>query len=272
MTFLAAMIDKPIQEPTVSVVMPVYNGEAFIADSIISVIHQSYQNWELIVVDDASVDTSVERVKAFCAQDARIHLIQLEENSGTAVARNKAIEYAKGRYIAFLDGDDLWLPHKLERQLAFMLESGASFSYCAYEKIDSSIVTLGKVGAPAKIGYSELLKTCTIGCLTAMYDTKHFGKVYMPNIRKRQDFGLWLELLKRAKYAYGLNEILAYYRVRSDSISANKLSAAQYTWRLYRDVEKLNLILSSYYFSHYVVRGLLRTKAPALARKLGVLK
>jgi hypothetical protein len=104
-----------------------------------------------------------------------------------------------------------------------------------------------------------------------MYDTQYFGKVYMPNILKRQDFGLWLELLKRTKYAYGLNERLAQYRVRSNSISSNKLSAAQYTWRLYRDVEKLNFLKSSYYFSHYALRGLLRTKAPALARKLGVL-
>lgn len=262
----------PHQKTTVSVVMPVYNGEAFIAESIRSVLQQSFQDWELIVVDDASADASVDLVRALCAEDERIRPIQLEQNSGAAVARNTAIESARGRYIAFLDGDDLWLPHKLERQVAFMEQTGAAFSCSAYEKIDANGNPLGQVGAPAKVMYSDLLKTCSIGCLTAIYDTKHFGKVYMPNIRKRQDFGLWLELLKRTKFAYGLNEVLAQYRVRPDSISANKLSAAKHQWMIYRDVEKLSLPASSHYFAHYAVRGLLKTKLPALARKLGVLE
>lgn len=261
---------KSIHKPTVSVVMPVYNGEAFIAESIRSVIQQSYQNWELIVVDDASVDTSVDRVKALCSDDERIRLIQLERNSGAAFARNKAIERARGQYIAFLDSDDLWLPHKLERQLAFMQAVSAAFSYSAYEKVDVNGMTWGQVSVPRKVEYSDLLKTCSIGCLTAMYDTKYFGKVHMPNIRKRQDLGLWLGLLKKTKYAYGLNETLAKYRLRPDSISSNKLSAAKYQWLLYRDVERLNLLKSIYYFSHYAVQGLLKAKVPALARKLGM--
>ena len=259
-------------KPAVSIVMPVYNGEAFIVKSIFSVLQQSFQDWELIVVDDVSVDTSVNCVKIHSAEDERIRLIQLDMNSGAAVARNKAIDYARGRYIAFLDSDDLWLPHKLERQLAFMEQTGASFSFSAYEKIDAYCNPLGQVGVPAKVEYSDLLKTCSIGCLTAIYDTKYFGKVYMPNIRKRQDFGLWLSLLKRTNYAYGLNEVLAQYRVRPDSISANKLSAAKYQWMIYRDIEKISLPASIYYFGNYAVRGLLKTKAPALARKLGVLK
>jgi teichuronic acid biosynthesis glycosyltransferase TuaG len=256
----------------ISIVTPTHNCSAFISDAIHSVLIQSFSDWEMIVVDDCSSDSSALLIQSFSEQDSRIKLIQLAVNSGAAFARNIAIEAAQGRYIAFLDGDDLWLPDKLEKQLAFMQANNHSFSYTAYDKIDENGQVFGHVGVPQRVSYSDLLKTCSIGCLTAMYDTQFFGKVYMPNIRKRQDFGLWLELLKRTEYAYGLNEKLAQYRVRSDSISANKLSAAQYTWRLYRDVEKLNLLKASYYFSHYAVRGLLRTKAPSLARKLGVLQ
>jgi hypothetical protein len=129
----------------------------------------------------------------------------------------------------------------------------------------------GQVGVPDKVSYFDLLKVCSIGCLTAIYDTEYFGKVKMPLIRKRQDIGLWLKLLKMTDYAYGLNVPLAQYRVRPDSISANKGSAARYTWRLYRDVEGLNIIRASYYFSHYAIRGLLRTKFPKTARLFRVL-
>lgn len=130
----------------------------------------------------------------------------------------------------------------------------------------------GHVGVPDRVSYSDLLKMCSIGCLTAMYDTEYFGKVSMPLIRKRQDFGLWLKLLRETEYAYGLNVALAQYRIRSDSISANKVNAAKFTWRLYREVEGLSLLKASYYFGHYAVFGLLRTKAPGLARMLGVLE
>jgi teichuronic acid biosynthesis glycosyltransferase TuaG len=258
-------------KPMVSVITPVHNSRDFVGEAIRSVQAQTLIDWEMIVVDDCSTDDSVEIVERSVHEDDRIRLIQLETNSGAAMARNIAIEATQGRYIAFLDSDDLWLPEKLKKQLAFMQANNYPFTYAAYDKIDENGQVFGHLGVPRRVSYSDLLKTCSIGCLTSMYDTQYFGKVYMPNILKRQDFGLWLELLKRTKYAYGLNERLAQYRVRSNSISSNKLSAAQYTWRLYRDVEKLNFLKSSYYFSHYALRGLLRTKAPALARKLGVL-
>lgn len=256
----------------VSVITPSYNCANFISQTIKSVLSQTFHDWEMIIVDDFSSDNSVDVIQGYVEMDPRIKLIRKLKNSGAAMARNAAIEAAQGRYISFLDSDDIWLPHKLERQLMFMEQTGATFSCCAYEKIDEDGSPFGHVGVPAKVEYSDLLKTCSIGCLTAIYDTKYFGKVYMPNIRKRQDFGLWLSLLKRTKYVYGISEVLAQYRVRSESISANKLNAAQYTWRLYRDVEKLNLVKSIYYFGHYAVRGLLRTKAPSLARVFGVLQ
>lgn len=256
----------------VSIVTPSYNCTNYIHETISSVCSQTLTDWEMIIVDDCSTDNSVSVIKSCIEKDSRIKLIQLKENSGAAVARNTAIEAAQGRYIAFLDSDDLWLPDKLEKQLAFMQLNDYPFSYAAYDKIDVNGQVFGHVGVPDRVSYSDLLKMCSIGCLTAIYDKEFFGKVYMPLIRKRQDLGLWLRLLRKTNYAYGLNESLAQYRVRIDSISSNKANAAKFTWRLYRDVESLNLIKASYYFSHYAVRGLLRTKAPSFARLLGVLK
>lgn len=258
--------------PLISIITPSHNSAQFISETIQSVLSQSISDWEMIIVDDCSTDNSVEVIQSFAAQDPRIKLIQLAENSGAAVARNTAIEAAKGRYIAFLDSDDAWLPNKLEKQIAFMQENNYPFTFAAYDKVNESDKIFGHVGVPSKVAYSDLLKSCSIGCLTAIYDTEYFGKVYMPLIRKRQDLGLWLKLLKKTKYAYGLNETLGLYKVRSDSISANKKSAALFTWRLYRDIEKLSLPKASYYFSHYAVRGLLRTKYPGVARFLGILK
>ncbi len=255
----------------VSIITPSYNSSKFISQTIQSVLNQSLSDWEMIIVDDCSSDNSIEVVNSFVMQDSRIKLIKLFKNSGPAAARNKAIDVAFGRYIAFLDSDDLWLPNSLERRLSFMQETGAVFCYSAYDKVNERGEYVEHVGVPLKVTYLELLKTCSIGCLTAMYDVQYFGKIFMPNISKRQDYGLWLKLLKYVKYGYGLNEVLAQYRLRSDSISVNKLSAAKYTWHLYRDFEKLNLIEASYYFSHYALRGVLRTYAPSLARMLGVL-
>jgi len=256
---------------TVSIMTPSHNCSGFISETIHSVLSQTFTNWEMVIVDDCSTDNSVEVIQSFVEQDSRIKLIQLSENSGAAVARNTAIEAAQGRYIAFLDSDDLWVPEKLEKQLAFMKEKNCPFSFSAYEKINEVSELMGQVGVPSRVTYHTLLKTCVIGCLTSIYDTSYFGKVDMPLIRKRQDFGLWLKLLKRVDFACGINEPLAQYRVHENSISANKVSVAVYTWRLYRDVERLNLFKASYYFAHYAIRGILRTKTPKLARLLGIM-
>ena len=256
---------------TVSVITPSHNSAQFISETIRSVLNQSFSDWELIVVDDCSTDNSVEVIQSFVDQDSRIKLIQLSENSGAAVARNTAIEAAAGRFIAFLDSDDKWLPHKLETQIQFMQDNDVAFSYAAYEKINEQGKAVGKIGVPERVTYNDLLKVCSIGCLTAVYDTQKLGKIYMPLIRKRQDLGLWLRILKQIPYAYGVQEVLGQYQLRSDSISANKRSAAQFTWKLYREVEKLNIFKASYFFAHYAVNGVLRTKFPRLARFLGVI-
>jgi len=260
------------KRPLVSIITPLYNSAEFVEDTLNSVLMQTSINWEMILVDDVSSDNSIEIIQSFINQDSRIKLIKLEANSGAAVARNVGIEAAQGRYIAFLDSDDLWAPDKLEKQLAFMGANNYPFTYAAYEKIDEHGVVFGHVGVPERVAYSDMLKVCSIGCLTAIYDTEYFGKVFMPLILKRQDFGLWLKLLKHVDYAYGMDGFLGRYRVHAGSISANKINVAQYTWRLYRDVEHLHLIKAMYYFTHYAVRSLLRVKAPGLARKMGLLK
>lgn len=263
---------KDHQAVMVSIITPLHNSERYVAKTVESILAQTYPDWEMIVVDDLSDDSSIETVKRYAEQDNRIKLIQLEQNSGAAVARNTAIEAAKGRYIAFLDSDDIWLPEKLELQLTFMQKNKYPFSFSAYERIDENDKSLGLVGVPEKVSYKQLLKTSVIGCLTVMYDTTYFGKVYMPLIRKRQDYGLWLKLLKQTDFAYGLQIPLGQYRVRHDSISANKLNTSTYNWRIYRQVEKLSFLASCYYFSHYAFRGLLRTKFPVIAKKLGVMQ
>ncbi|OOE73675.1 MULTISPECIES: glycosyltransferase family 2 protein [unclassified Salinivibrio] len=257
--------------PLVSIITPLYNCESHIHDTVLSVIKQTYPHWELLLVDDCSTDSSLTIALQYANDDPRIRVIRMTTNSGAAVARNAAIKEAEGQFIAFLDSDDLWLPHKLEKQLDFMHQKNCALSFSAYQKIDERGKDLGVVGVPETVSHQELLKTCVIGCLTAMYDSQKIGKVYMPLIRKRQDFGLWLSILKKIDIAYGISEPLAQYRVRRDSISANKLKAAQYTWHLFRHVEQLSLIKSVYYFIHYACRGVLRTKFPRLARSLNVL-
>lgn len=263
---------RKLNEILVSIITPSYNSSEFISNTINSVLSQTFHNWELIIIDDCSKDNSIEVISQWCEKDSRIQLIQLTENSGAAVARNKGIEVARGRYIAFLDSDDKWLPDKLEKQLQFMRDNQYNFTFTAYNKVNPDGDYLGELGVPHRIKYSDLLKKCEIGCLTAMYDTEELGKVYMPLIRKRQDLGLWLKLLKQTEYAFGLNQVLASYTVRNDSISSNKRKAAIYTWKLYREVEALPLYKAAYYFSHYAVNGVLRTKFPRIAKALGIIK
>lgn len=244
----------------VSIITPLYNSQEYIEETIQSILNQNYSNWELIVVDDCSRDESLAIVGEFANKDSRIKIIKLEENSGAAIARNTGIENAKGRYIAFLDSDDLWVPEKLEKQIEFMKGKDISFSFTGYIKIDEDGTEKGQVTIPDVVTYKELLKSNVIGCLTAIYDVEKLGKIYMPNIRKRQDHALWLKILKGHTNAYGLNEPLAKYRIREGSISRNKIKAASYQWKLYREVERLSIGKSLYYFINYAYHGFKKSK------------
>lgn len=241
----------------VSIITPVYNAEKFIEKTIKSVQIQTYTNWEMILVDDLSQDNSGEIIKKIQKNDNRIKYIKLKENSGAAVARNTAIENANGRYIAFLDSDDLWKRNKLEKQISFMKENNCGFTFTSYEIMSEEGINLNKiVQVPKKINYDGLLKNTIIGCLTVVIDRKLVGDFGMPLIRKGQDTATWLKILKNYEYAYGINENLANYRLVKRSISSNKIGALKRTWNTYRNVEKLSLIKSCYVFICYIINAI----------------
>lgn len=245
----------------VSVITPLYNADKFIESTIKSVIYQTYQNWEMIVVDDCSRDRGPEIIKKYAESDKRIKLIKLEKNSGGAVARNKAIKEAKGKYLAFLDSDDLWYPQKLEKQVKFMEKNNYDFTYTWYEKMDEEGKLLNEiVKSEDKINYTKLLKSNQIGCLAAIYNAEKLGKIYMPLIRKRQDYALWLQVLKKVDYGYCLKENLAQYRIVNGSVSSNKINLIKYNWKLFRDVEKLSIFKSFYYLSWNIFTKLVLKK------------
>jgi teichuronic acid biosynthesis glycosyltransferase TuaG len=253
--------------PTVSIIMPAYNTADFIAQSINSVLAQTYTNWELIIVDDCSTDATVACVKQFTS-DERIRLLTNESNLGGAGSRNRAIEAARGRYLAFLDADDLWLPQKLAQQLDFMQQHNVGFSFTGYSTMSESGVVKDKINVPAKVNFTKLLKHNYIGCLTAMYDTAPFGKIYMPLVRKRQDFALWLELLKRFEFAWGVNNNLGFYRIRAGSLSASKKDAFKFYWRVLRQVGGCNVFSASYNIGWYLLIVFLKKKHTALYNKV----
>lgn len=237
--------------PLVSVITPTYNAAKFIRNTIDSVKQQTYPHWELLLIDDCSTDETVQIIQEEL-KDSRIHLITLTHNGGAAVARNTGITAAKGRYIAFLDSDDLWLPQKLEKQVQFMQEKDIAFSFSRYGIIrEDGTDTQFVVKIPSQIDYRGLLKNTIIGCLTVMLDTEKLGLVQMPNIRTRQDTAMWLQILKRGYVAYGMQEELSKYRKVGGSISSNKWKAAQKTWKLYREIERLSLVRAGWCFLHY---------------------
>lgn len=227
----------------VSIIMPAYNSENFIRQSITSVQKQSYQDWELIIIDDCSVDTTVKQINSI--KDQRIKLIELEKNSGAAIARNTGIKYAKGEFLAFLDSDDLWTKHKLERQLQFMRENNYDFTCTEYAHLNPQKEINSIVEVHDKLDYDGVLKYCP-GNSTIMYNAKKLGKFYIPDIRKRNDFVMWLKVIKKAKYVYGLHEAHSIYRIGTNSLSSNKSKLIKYQWRVYREVEKLSLSKSLY--------------------------
>ena len=220
----------------------------YIAESIRSVQNQTYPNWELIVADDNSTDGTVNIVRSMAADDNRIHLLETDINLGPAAARNRAINAARGNYIAFLDSDDTWFPDKLSRQISFMEQTGYDFTYTAYEKINECSEHMGiVVSAPKSVNYSLMLyHGDPIGNLTVIYDATKLGKFYVPDIKKRNDFALWLKMMHDCECAYGLNEVLASYRVRAGAISSTRKSELlKYYWKLYHDIEKLSNVKAS---------------------------
>jgi glycosyltransferase involved in cell wall biosynthesis len=241
----------------VSIISPCYNSSKFISHAIESVLEQTYKNWELIIVDDGSTDNSIEIIKKYEHMDKRIKLIEFGKNSGPALARNRAINEAKGRYIAFLDSDDIWLPQKLEKQIAFMIENNIALTYSSYYLIDKNGNNRGVFITKKSATYNELLKTCFIGNLTAIYDADIIGKYFLENIG-HGDYTLWLKILKKIAISRGIIEPLAKYRLSDKSFSANKIKAACWQWKIYSDIEKLGFFSSLYYFLNYIYFGYIK--------------
>lgn len=244
--------NRQTDQKLVSIIIPVYNKEKYIADSINSVLAQTYPDWELILVDDCSTDRSPEIIRNYMKTDERVRYTRLEQNSGAAVARNKALEIARGRYVAFIDADDIWLPQKLEKQIDFLTRIGQGFCYTAIEMIDDDGNPLkGKRPVKDVVNYRYLLTNTVIACSSVLIDRNITGDFRMPEVRKGQDFATWLSLLKKGLNAYGINEVLVRYRVAKDSISSNKLGALKRTWNIYRNVHGLGFFRSAWCFSLY---------------------
>lgn len=243
----------------VTIITPSYNSNRFIKNTIESVLKQTYTEWEMLIVDDCSSDNSVEIINEFVTIDSRIKLIINTENKGAAESRNVAIRQATGRFIAFLDSDDLWYPNKLEKHLEFMLRNDYEFTFSAYDLITESGDALNKViNVPPRISYNGYLRNTIIGCLTVVIDRDKVGYFEMPLIRSSHDMALWLLILKRGFKAYGLSECLATYRLVSNSNSAKKVKAAKDVWKVYREFEHLSIIKSAFCFLGYAVNGVLK--------------
>lgn len=239
-----------------------FNSEAYISETINSVIHQTYNNWELLLIDDCSTDKTLQIVEPFLKQYSNIILIKNQINLGTAITRNKGIEAAKGEFIAFLDGDDLWKPDKLQKQMAFMKENDCDVCFTSYHLINKEGVSLNKqVIALKTLTYNKLLKSNYVGNLTGIYYAKKLGKISAFNLRKRQDWLLWLAAIKKSgKPAQGIQEPLAYYRIRKDSMSSNKFNLLKHNYLVYKKGLGFSTIKSVYFMliflnEHFFVKS-----------------
>ena len=241
----------------VSIIMPSYNCGQFVEESIRSVQAQTYQNWELIFMDDSSTDDTIRKVALMRDKDSRIHLFQNIGNLGAAITRNNALREAKGRWVAFLDSDDLWEPQKLEKQVRFMEENGYKFSYTCYSEMDGNGKNTGVlVSGPAKITKAGMFAFCWPGCLTVMYDVNEIGLLQIEDIKKNNDYAMWLKVSQRAD-CYLLPEVLAKYRRgRSGSVSSHSIKTMiKWHFRLFRDAEKMDVVSSLWHTGVNLVCG-----------------
>ena len=245
----------------VSIIMPSYNTAKFISETIESVLVQTYTNWELIIVDDCSTDNTDEVVKSFLSYN-RIKYIKNEKNSGAAVSRNRALREAKGKWIAFLDSDDLWLPVKLEKQIAFMKENDYHFSYTNYVEINEASIPNGRfITGPKRITKRGMYNYCWMGCLTVMYDAETVGLIQIADIKKNNDYAMWLKICKKTE-CYLLDEVLAMYRRgRTGSISSHSVKTLlRWHYDLFRKAEKQSVMLATFHTARNLVFGFYKKK------------
>lgn len=247
-------MERAYMQDKVTVVTPSWNSEKYIQETIKSVQAQTYQNWEMIIVDDCSTDKTIEIIESIAKVDPRVQVLRQDKNSGAGAARTRSMQNATGRFIAYLDADDIWKPDKLEKQVQFMKEKNCGFSCTSYEVINDAGEPLCKyVRMLPKVDYVGFLTNNLLQTVGIMVDTDKVDKKYlvMPDIRRRQDAATWLQVLKAGYDCYGLDEILAEYRRTVGSLSSNKFKAIKGIWKLYRDIEHLSFLFSSYCFIRY---------------------
>ena len=248
-----------MEKPLVSIIMPSFNAESYIAESIESILHQTYQNWELIITDDRSSDHTPEIVQTYCQKDSRIDFVIAEQHTGIAGTRNQCLARVKGRFVAFLDNDDLWVPEKLEKQVHFMLEKECAFSYSEYELMKEDGTLKGKtIKTAGIITYNKYLRNTIIGSGTIMLDTKKTGSLKMPYNATSDDMALWCKILKDGHRAYPIKEVLMKYRVRNNSASATKWKAAKDVWKVYRQQERLSFFYALFCFVGYAFNAVVK--------------
>jgi glycosyltransferase involved in cell wall biosynthesis len=244
----------------VSIITPTFNAEKFIAETIKSVQNQTYTHWELIIIDDSSSDSTIEIINQFTS-DKRLCLIKNNKNLGPAKSRNIGIQKSCGKYLTFIDADDLWKKNFIERSITEIANTKNPFVFASYERKDEHLNPhLNDFIVPNKVNYSAILKSNAISCLTAFLDVSVLGKKYMPEIKKRQDMGLWLQYLKIIPFAVGIQEPLAIYRIRKNSLSRNKIDLIKYQWAFYRKIEKLSVFQSFYYLICWMYFGFIKYK------------
>jgi teichuronic acid biosynthesis glycosyltransferase TuaG len=238
--------------PEVTVITPAHNASRFLPRTVASVRAQTFAEWEMCIVDDSSSDGTPELVESLAREDSRIVLIRRPRAGGPAAARNEGIDRARGRYVAFLDSDDLWRPEKLAIQHDFMRRTGSTFTYTGYSLIDEQDRPLGRtVRVPPRLTYRELLQNTIIGCLTVMVQRERLGTHRMPDLRQHEDLSLWLDLLRDGESAEGIQQELASYRIVPGSASRNKVRSAIHLWSVYRRREKLGLLDAAWVYGHY---------------------
>lgn len=241
----------------VSIITPNYNSEKYISEMILSVINQTYQNWELLITDDCSSDDSVRIINKYIENDNRIKLYINKNNLGAGLSRNYSIKKSNGKYLAFLDSDDKWDIYKLQKQIEYMEKNNFLFSYTAYSTFKNGLVRSKHIDVPLKVSLNDILKTCDIYTSTVMVK-RSILKKGMPKIRRRQDFLTWVYLLKNIRYAYGINEPLMAYTLSNESLSSNKFRVAKIQWVCYRKHLKMPLLKACYYFTYYAFNGFIK--------------
>lgn len=237
-----------MQQDLVSVIMPTFNSSKFMAESIDSILNQTYKNLELIITDDCSTDGKTQQIiREYAEKDSRVKAFFFTDNQGPGCSRNKCIEEAKGRYISFCDSDDRWMADKLERQIKYLQEKDCCLTFSSYWECDEQNNEIGIVIAPERLTLTDLKHDNKIGCLTALYDTHKHGKYFMPTIRRRQDWALFLTIMKDCKVAYAITEPLAYYRITAGSVSRSKFRLVKYNAKVYQQVFGYSPITSYIY-------------------------